>query len=108
MVRDDVDDVSESGCVQGRTERVIVVVAAELGVESPVIADVVAMPAPGVGPEMRGAVAIGHAQRGEVRNDIARTRKSEAGMKLQTVRAHGTPRRFRTAHNPGESPQPAD
>ena len=92
MVWDEVHDEAHRLCDRRRREPGVFGLAAQLGVDFVVIAHVVAVGAPGPGGEGRGDVAIGHAQRHQIRHDMTGVAEGEAAVELQAIGAHGNPR----------------
>jgi hypothetical protein len=100
VVGHDIDNVSEPVDVECGTERVVVLLGPELRVESPVIADVVTVPASGIRFEMRRAVTVGHTEVCQVGHHVTRLAKTKVAVQLQAVAAHRTVRGLESAHTP--------
>jgi hypothetical protein len=85
VVGHDVGDDAQPGARDGGNQRIEVAARAELGVERPVIDDVVAVAAAGPGTEPRRGVQPADAQVDEVVDDAGGIAESEAGLQLQPV-----------------------
>jgi hypothetical protein len=89
VVGHDVGDDAEPGARGSGNQRIEVLARAELGVERPVIDDVVAVPAAGPGAEPGRGVQARDSQVDEVVDDAGGIAESEAGLELQPVGRRG-------------------
>jgi hypothetical protein len=85
VVRHDVDDVSHVVRAQRGDESLEIRECADLGVESVVVHDVVAVRAAGAGAEVGRAVHVADAECRQVRHDRRGLAEGEAGVQLQAV-----------------------
>ncbi len=89
VVRDDVEHDPETGPPAGRDHAVERRLPAELGVQRPVVHDVVAVRRPGRGLQVGRAVEVRHAEVGQVGDDRRRVVEAEAGVRVRPTGVRG-------------------
>jgi len=85
MVRHEIEDQAEIMALQRRAQAGEASLAAEFGIESTMVDDIVAMGRPSARLHQRRGVEMGDAERSEVRYDLGGLVEVETGGELQAI-----------------------